>query len=90
MINESELNSLESQILAHWRLHLPQKVSRLDSEGRLLDEVREAASKTVDALLELRHRGIPVDRAWEAVQDQHAFLPAEPEDEEPLATPLPE
>ena len=73
-----ERTALGEKLLQHWRTHLPQMVSELESTNRLEEAILAAQEQTGDLLYELVSvQKMDYQAAWEMATRQWAFLPAE-------------
>ena len=77
MGNKVPLDGLALEIKAHWKEHRPVMYREMEKEGTLDQSVAEASRRTGEALDRLVYEGMDVERAWEAIREEWAFLPAE-------------
>jgi hypothetical protein len=82
------IDGLGMQIEEHWREHRPRTYRALMEAGQLRQAVYEAQERTGQALSRLIEAGVDYEKAWEAIREEWAFLPAEPEKSEPEETDL--
>jgi hypothetical protein len=72
-----QLVRLGREILEHWRVHRPRMYADLKRQGELEAAALDAQERTVGALVDLLHKGVPYPQAWELVREEWAFLPSE-------------
>lgn len=71
------LDGLGLEIKAHWKMYRPRMYRELERAGRLDQAVYEAQERTGQALGQMIEEGADLEKAWEAVREEWAFLPAE-------------
>ncbi len=69
--------SFKSLARAHWTKYLPGLVKELKAEGRLEEELEEAARQAREELARLVSGGAQVQAAREIVLPEYIFLPPE-------------
>jgi hypothetical protein len=71
----NRLTGLREQIKEHWREFRPKMYQDLAKSGQLEKAVETAYQNTKDALVQGVGNGQRYEQAWEAVNQEWAFLP---------------
>ena len=73
--------NFQAKIDRHWREYRPRMYAELEQRGELEAAIKAADEQTFEAHVLLTQQGLDFWRAWEAVKEEWAYLPAE-EDED--------
>ena len=84
-----------SQAKEHWKKYRPKMYAALEKKGTLHKHLNAAVEQTRDEYAQAIYNGMEPHEAWEAVRENHLFLPSEEdqpslgEDPNPEPEPIP-
>lgn len=66
-----------SQAKEHWKKYRPKMYAALEKKGTLHKHLNAAVEQTRDEYAQAIYNGMEPHEAWEAVRENHLFLPSE-------------
>jgi hypothetical protein len=76
-VASKQLSTWAEQAKAHWKEHRPKMYAELEKAGTLDEAAQRASDQTKDEFCQAIEDGMSPDGAWEAVRENHLFLPTE-------------
>jgi hypothetical protein len=76
-VTRKRLSPWAEQAKAHWKEHRPRMYAELEKAGTLDEAAERAAKQTKEEYVDAIYNGMSPDGAWEAVRENHLFLPTE-------------